>query len=259
MLTVHELRLTINKKQILAVPEFTVRRGEFTAVIGPNGAGKTSLLRALGALSEAHCQSYSLEGNARRWPADRLALTRLYSHVFQAPRLLSGSALDNVSLPLRLRGVSPRLARERALHWLAVTQAEPLANRQVKTLSGGETARVILAQALVTKPRIVFLDEPFTYLDVEMRAYLLRHLREWLALTDTTGIMVSHDYSEVAWLADRLVVMDKGVIVEDGEPSAILAAPTRPFLCDFVSLGRAVYRASAPTPLNAGQQPDLGG
>lgn len=259
MLTVNELRLTINKKQILAVPEFTVRRGEFTAVIGPNGAGKSSLLRALGALSEARCQSYVLEGRARRWPLDRLALTRLYSHVFQAPRLLSGSVLDNVSLPLRLRGVSPRLAKERALHWLAVTQAEPLANRRAGTLSGGETARVILAQALVTKPRIVFLDEPFTYLDVEARAYLLRHLREWLALTDTTGVMVSHDYSEVAWLADRLVVMDKGVIVEDGEPSVILASPTRPFLCDFVSLGRAVYRAPAPTLPNAGQPPHRGG
>jgi tungstate transport system ATP-binding protein len=258
MLTVKDLCLTINKRRILAVPEFTVRRGEFTAVIGPNGAGKTSLLRALGAIGEASYQSYSLDGTAHRWPTDRLAITRLYSHVFQAPRLLSGSVLDNVSLPLRLRGMSSRLARERALHWLGVTQAETLATRQAKTLSGGETARVVLAQALVTEPRIVFLDEPFTYLDVEARAYLLRHLREWLALTDTTGVMVSHDYSEVALLADRLVVMDRGMIVADGEPSAILAAPTRPFLCDFVSLGRAAYRTPTPTLPKVGQQPARG-
>ncbi len=257
MLTVKELRLTINKRTILAIPEFTVQRGEFTAIIGPNGAGKSSLLRALGGLNEARFQSYILEGSVRRLPKDRLALARMYSHVFQAPLLLSGTVLENVCLPLFLRGISRKQAKENALHWLTITQAEPLAARSAKTLSGGETARVILARALVTKPRIVFLDEPFTYLDVEARAYLLRHLREWLALTGTTGIMVSHDYSEVALLADRLVVMDKGAIVEDGEPAAILAAPTRPFLCDFVSLGRATWHQprSLPSRLNAAPLP----
>ena len=246
MLTVKELSLKINGKKILAVPEFTVRRGEFTAVIGPNGAGKTSLLRALGTISDARCQEYILDGVPRRLPEDRLALTRMYSHVFQAPLLLSGTVIENVCLPLRLRGISRKQARERALHWLTITQSEALATRQAQTLSGGETARVILARAMVSEPRLVFLDEPFTYLDVEARAYLLRHLRRWLALTDTTGVMVSHDYSEVALLADRLVVMDKGAIVEDGDPEAILAAPTLPFLCDFVTLGRATWHNTVP-------------
>ncbi len=242
MLNVKEINLSINGKKILAVPEFTVRQGEFTAVIGPNGAGKSSLLRSLGGLNAAYFQSYILDGRPRRLPEDRLSLTRAYSHVFQAPLLLSGSVLDNVSLPLRLRGVSRKEAKNRALHWLTIAQADRLATRHPKTLSGGETARVMLAQALVTEPRIVFLDEPFTYLDVEARAYLLRHLREWLALTETTGVMVTHDYNEVALLADRLVVMDRGVIVQDGAPSVILAAPALPFLCDFVSLGRATWR-----------------
>jgi len=242
MLETRGLNLMIGKKNILTIPQFAVRRGEFTMVVGPNGAGKSSLLRALGGLNEACFTSYVVDGHARRLPADRLHLTRMYSHVFQSPLLLTGSVLENVSLPLRLRGINRARAAEIAMHWLSTTQAGALAQRDAKTLSGGETARVILARALTTEPTIVFLDEPFTFLDVEARAYMLRHIRTWLAESGTTGVMVSHDYNEVALLADRLVVMDRGMIALDGEPSVILSAPTLPFLRDFVSLGRATPR-----------------
>lgn len=244
MLEVRGITLEASGRRIIDIPHISLREGEFVSIIGRNGAGKSSLLKALGLPGEIKYGSYVLEGKARQFPEDRLSVIRMYSHVFQSPLLLSGSVLYNVSLPLRLRGVDRANAEKNALKWLQVVQAEAFIGRNPRTLSGGEAARVSLARALVIEPKIMFLDEPFSALDVESRAYVLRNLRGWLDLSGTTGVMVTHTYAEVAMLADRVVVMDKGQIVADGRPEEVLANPEMPFLQDFVGLGKVIPRWS---------------
>jgi len=237
VLELTNIKMVRSERIVLSIDSFSLSQGPFVAIIGRNGAGKSSLVKALGLLTEFTCTSYILHGQARNIPSERLALLRQYAHGFQSPAFLRGDVLYNVALPLLLRGVSRTVANLAAQKWLALVQAETLAARQPYTLSGGEGARVSLARALITGPQILFLDEPFSGLDVESQAYILRHLRGWLAQSKTTGVLVTHSYSEVAHLADRLVVMESGRIIADGAPSAVLANPKNSFLRDFIAVG----------------------
>lgn len=237
MLEVRDINMVRHERKILSVQSVSIGAGPFVAIIGRNGAGKSSLIKALGLLTTFSCSAYILHGQVKDIPSERLAIVRQYAHGFQSPAFLRGDVLYNVALPLLLRGMARGAAESAAHRWLALVQADRLAARHPHTLSGGEGARVSLARALVTSPQILFLDEPFSGLDVESQAYILRHLRGWLAESKTTGVLVTHSYSEVAHLADRLVVMDEGRIAADGPPSAVLANPKAGFLRDFVSVG----------------------
>lgn len=236
MLTVTGIDLKAGSKQILSVSKFELGDKRITAVIGRNGSGKTSLLKSLALLNTAGFTSYELLGVRVNTAATRLAARQQMSLVFQTPRLLDGSALYNVALPLLLRGLSQQQAHFRALAWLDNLQARHLAQQHVDTLSGGEAARVSMARALVSTPRILFLDEPFSSLDVESRAYMVRNLSGWLGALNAQAILITHDYVEVIKLAGRLIVMDNGGFVSDGSPQQILSTPTSSYLRDFTEL-----------------------
>lgn len=237
MLTIMGLTLKASAQTIVEIEELVIRPHETTAIIGRNGAGKTSLLRAIGLLIPAEFKHYSLEGESLQGGKQTLELRRQMAHVFQTPKLLSGSVLYNVALPLRLRGEKKETAEKEALRWLDVVQASHLANRNPRTLSGGETARVGLARAFVVRPKLLLMDEPFSALDVESKMHVLRNMREWLHIAQTTAILVSHDYAEVSYLADRLIVMSEGEIVADGKPGDVLDRGDIAFVRDFAALG----------------------
>lgn len=237
MLALSGLTVRMGKQTIVKIDELIIKAHDTTAVIGRNGAGKTSLLRAIGLLVPAEFLHYSLAGENMQYGKQTLELRRQIAHVFQTPKLLSGSVLYNVALPLRLRGEKRETAEKEALRWLDVVQAGHLADRNPHTLSGGETARVGLARAFVVRPKLILMDEPFSALDVESKMHVLRNMREWLRLAQTTAILVSHDYAEVSYLADRLIVMDKGKIVADGKPGDVLDRGDITFVRDFAALG----------------------
>lgn len=237
MLVINGLALKVGTQTIVDIEELIINPYETTAVIGRNGAGKSSLLRAIGLLIPAEFKHYSLAGEDLQAGKQTLELRRQMAHVFQTPKLLSGSVLYNVALPLRLRGEKRQTAEEEALRWLDVVQASHLAHRNPRTLSGGETARVGLARAFVVRPKLLLMDEPFSALDVESKMHVLRNMREWLRLAETTAVIVSHDYAEVSYLADRLVVMNEGKIVADGTPEDVLDRGDIAFVRDFAALG----------------------
>lgn len=237
MLTLQGLTLKVGTQTIVEIEELNIKPHETTAVIGRNGAGKSSLLRAIGLLMPANFKHYSLAGENLQNNKQTLEFRRQMAHVFQTPKLLSGSVLYNVALPLRLRGEKEEFAERQALRWLDVVQAGHLAHRNPRTLSGGETARVGLARAFVVRPKLLLMDEPFSALDVESKIHVLRNMREWLCLAQTTAILVSHDYAEVSYLADRLIVMNEGRIVADGKPGDILDRGDIAFVRDFAALG----------------------
>jgi len=236
MLEITGLTLMAGSRTLLNIDSLLVANNEFTAIIGRNGAGKSSLLRSMGLLAPAEFLHYSLDGH-KLTPSSKLRLSRQIAHVFQTTRLLSGSVLYNVALPLQLRGISKTEAEAQAKHWLNIVQAGHLARQNQHTLSGGEAARVGLARALIVRPKLLLLDEPFSALDVESKAYVLSNLRDWLKLSGSTAVMVTHDFAEVSFLADRLVVMNEGAIALDGPPAQVLAHKSNSFVRDFASLG----------------------
>ena len=183
---------------------FSVRRGEFACLVGPSGCGKTTALRLIGGLLDGYQGALLVDGRPPRESWRRTA------YVFQSPRLVPwGSALENVLLgmELRLDGVAAAEKRARALRWLELVGLEEAANRPALQLSGGERHRVALARALAVEPQLLLMDEPFSDLDLPLRRRLRQELLALWRRSGATVLFVTHDLSEAAELAERIVVL----------------------------------------------------
>jgi tungstate transport system ATP-binding protein len=246
MLQVEGLRLQRGGRLILELPRFAVATGEVLALVGPNGAGKSSLLQSLALLTPATFQQYRFNGQPVRLPADSLALRRQMALIMQEALLLDTSVLENAAIGLRLRGVGRDKARGVAAEWLERLGVGHLAGRRARQLSGGEAQRVSLARALALAPRLLLLDEPFSALDVLSRTALLKELRPLLQQGDTTALLVTHDITEVAHLADRMAVLEEGRLVQEGTPQAVLAAPASPIVRRMAAIADETAAALAP-------------
>lgn len=208
--------------------DLEVRTGEFMAIMGPSGSGKSTMLQLLGGLASPSTGSVRIGGRDLASSSVReLACLRreTLGFVFQDLNLLPGlTAIENVTLPLELDGVSFRRARTAASQALADVDLEELADRFPDELSGGQRQRVAVARALVGTRRIVLSDEPTGALDTVTGESVLRLLREH---TDRggTSVMVTHDAGLASW-ADRVVFLTDGRIVDhadDTGPSSLLA------------------------------------
>ncbi|MQA02326.1 MAG: ATP-binding cassette domain-containing protein [Streptosporangiales bacterium] len=212
----------------------TGERGETVAVLGPNGAGKTTLLRALAGLVRLDDGWIRLAGNdiARLAAHDRRVGLVPQRHAL-LPHL---SVRANVGYGLRSRRVGRRAARERADDWLDRLDVAALANRKPATLSGGQSQRVALARALATEPELLLLDEPLAAVDAEATVALRRTLREHLGRFDGTCLLVTHDPVEAVTLADRLVVVERGAVVQVGGPAEVMQQPRSPWIARMLGL-----------------------
>ncbi len=249
MIEVANLRVTRDRRTVLEVPSLTVEQGEILAVIGPNGAGKSTLLQALALLIPAE-MSLTFAGRKADLPREELALRRQMAVVFQQPLLLDGTVAENVALGLKLRGV--RDVAGRVDHWLKKLGVSHLARRHARELSGGEAQRVSLARALALEPRVLFLDEPFGALDVLTRAGILQELRGLLKEAGVTALFVTHDFTEIPPLADRMAVLMGGAIVQTGAPREVFGAPATPEVSALVRAAADLLRTLEPEALKKG-------
>ncbi|MCW5746836.1 MAG: putative 2-aminoethylphosphonate ABC transporter ATP-binding protein [Alphaproteobacteria bacterium] len=209
-----------------------IARGEFVCFLGPSGCGKTTLLRAIAGLDP------QTAGTIRQGDRDVSALppaARDFGIVFQSYALFPNLTIfDNVAYGLRSR------RRPRAEITARVTELLDLVglpNQAVKypaQLSGGQQQRVALARALATSPGLLLLDEPLSALDARVRAHLRHEIRALQRRLGVTTIMVTHDQEEALAMADRIVVMNHGVIEQVGTPVEIYRQPASAFVADFV-------------------------
>lgn len=224
VLEVEGLKVHRGNRLVLDVDALTVEEGEVLAVIGPNGAGKSTLLEALALLTPAE-MTYRFAGREARLPQEALALRRQMAVVFQQSLLLDGTVYYNVALGLRLRRVPESEVRQRVFAALERFNVATLARRHARALSGGEAQRVSLARALALQPRVLFLDEPFGALDVLTRSAILQDLRGILRSSGITALFVTHDFTEIPPLADRVAVLMDGRIRQTGTPQEIFSRP----------------------------------
>jgi molybdate transport system ATP-binding protein len=225
----------------------SIAAGEVVALLGPNGAGKTTAVRALAGLLPLRAGHITIAGGTvdepdrRMWtPADRRPVGVVFQDYLLFPHL---SALDNVAFGPRCRGVPRRAARERAAGWLARVGLAEQARRKPRQLSGGQAQRVALARALVLEPALLLLDEPLAALDartrLDTRAQLHRHLAEHPGAT----LLVTHDPLDALVLADRLVIVEDGRIVQEGDAVTVTARPRTDYVARLVGLN--LYRGHA--------------
>lgn len=235
--------LTVHARDVAVA--FEVAEGETVALLGPNGAGKSTTLDVLGGLLRPDAGEVVLDGEVLtgtgRWVAPHARRTALLA---QEPLLFPHlSALENVAFGPRSRGIGRRAARATAEHWLAEVDASDLAARRPARLSGGQAQRVAIARALAADPRVLLLDEPMAALDVSV-APALRHLLRRV-LADRTTVLVTHHVLDALLLADRVIVLDGGRVVEDGPADVVLSRPRSAFAARFAGLNLVTGTASA--------------
>ena len=241
MLKLTNVHKSFDKTEVLKGISLKVEKGSVTAIIGPSGAGKTTLLRCMNFLEKA--DSGTLDFDELHIDLERvskktmLEIRRKTAFVFQNYNLFANmTALENVMEGLvTARKVPKAEAKDRAMKALEKVGLKDKASFYPSSLSGGQQQRVGIARAIAVNPEVILFDEPTSALDPELKGEVLSVIKG-LAAEGTTMVIVTHEMNFARDTADRVIFMDKGKIVEEGEAAAFFASPkeerTKQFLAD---------------------------
>ncbi|MFF1574078.1 ABC transporter ATP-binding protein [Leifsonia sp. NPDC058292] len=222
----------------LAGLDLAARPGELIALLGPSGCGKTTALRALAGLERLDSGRILIDGaDVTGEPTNRRDLGMVFQSYSLFPHLTVG---QNVEFGLRMRKTPPAERRRRATEALELVGLGHHAGRYSHQLSGGQQQRVALARALVTRPRVLLLDEPLSALDAKVRVQLREEIRRIQIELGITTFFVTHDQEEALAVADRVAVMRSGDIEQIGTPEELYRRPVSPFVAEFVGLTNKV-------------------
>ena len=200
MLRVRGLTVAFGGPPVLEGIDLDVKDGEFISLLGPSGSGKTSILRVVTALLRQ--QSGTIELDV---PVNDVGF------LFQDDALLPWRTVrQNVALGLRIRGLAPEIAAEKAERWMSLLGIEGLGDRYPRQLSGGQRKRVAIAQVLVLEPRFLLMDEPFASLDAIVRTRITQELLDWVERERLTVLLVTHDLEEAISASDVVYVLSQG-------------------------------------------------
>lgn len=210
----------------------TVREGEFISLLGPSGCGKTTLLRIMA--------GQELDYTGRVFIGDRLMgrtppFRRPVNMVFQKYALFPHmNVFNNIAFGLKIKKLSRKDIEKRVRDSLELVELSGFEERHVNQLSGGQAQRVALARALVNRPEVLLLDEPLGALDLKIRKQMQLELKKIHNKLGTTFVYVTHDQEEALVMSDRIVVIDRGEIVQIGTPQEIYSSPNSVFSARFI-------------------------
>ncbi len=204
-------------KRLIGPVDLRLEEQGLTVVIGPNGSGKTSLLGLLHG-------TVRLAAGDVSWQVPTDEARKVQAFVFQRPVMLRRSVLDNLSYPLRVRGMARTAARDVARDWAARIGLSDVEDRPATSLSGGEQQKLALARALITRPQVVFLDEPSASLDGRATREIEALLQEQRD-AGTRIVMATHDMGQARRLADEVIFLCNGKVVETGAADGFFAGP----------------------------------
>ena len=209
-----------------------IHDGEFVVLLGPSGCGKTTTLRAIAGLEEIDRGDIVIGG---KMVQNLRAADRDIAFVFQFFALYPHlSAYDNIAFPLRASGQSRSVIDTRVQEVARAIGIEQLLHRKPSALSGGDMQRVAIGRALVRRPKAVLMDEPIGALDAKMRETMRTELKRLHLENSSTTIYVTHDQVEAMSLADRIAVMDEGVLQQVGTPMDVYRHPKNLFVAQFI-------------------------
>ena len=237
-LAVSDLHLSYGDNAILKGVSMRLRQGEVVSLLGPSGSGKTTLLRAVAGLEVPHRGTISIEarpvfdGAARlEVPAERRNLGLVFQSYALWPHR---TVFDNVAYGLRLRNTAKGDIRERVDAALENLGLGHLGERLPHQLSGGQQQRVAIARALVYNPPVILMDEPLSNLDAKLREEARAWLRELILRLQLSALVVTHDQNEAMAMSDRILLLNNGVIEQEGTPQVMYGRPTTLFSAEFM-------------------------
>jgi len=237
-LVVKDLRLRLGDNEILKGVSLSVTPGQVVALLGPSGSGKTTLLRAVAGLEQPHGGSIGIGAKvfydaARKTdlPAEKRGLGLVFQSYALWPHR---SVFDNVAYGLELRGAPTAEIKTRVEKTLAQIGLGHLSGRFPHQLSGGQQQRVAIARALVYAPPVILLDEPLSNLDAKLREEARAWLRTLIVTLGLSAIHVTHDQVEAMAIADRIILLEGGVVAQEGAPTTLYNEPATLFAAEFM-------------------------
>jgi putative spermidine/putrescine transport system ATP-binding protein len=214
--------------------QLNVPHGTFVCLLGPSGCGKTTLLRMIAGLEEPTSGAIVLDGeDITPLPTHKRNLGMVFQSLALFPHLSVG---DNIAYALRIRGASKEGQKKRVDELLTLIHLPGFADRPVAKLSGGQRQRVAIARALALSPKLFLLDEPLSALDAKLREAMQVELRQLQQRLGITTIVVTHDQREAMTMADLVVVMGNGRILQAAPPIEIYRKPADAFVADFIGI-----------------------
>jgi len=236
--TVEGLRKRYGQVEALRDVTLEFEAGRLSAILGPSGCGKTTLLRSIAGFVSVDAGAVHFAGeDVTAMPPQGRGTAMVFQNYALWPHM---TVFDNVAYGLRLRRVAAPEIRRRVLDALALVEigdVEAIARRKPGALSGGQQQRVALARALVVEPRVLLLDEPLSNLDAKVRQRLRVEVRRLQRRVNITTIYVTHDQEEALAIADRVVLLHAGQVVQSGAPEDVYRRPASVFAADFLGVG----------------------
>ncbi len=218
---------------------FQVYDGEFVAFLGPSGCGKTTCLRMIAGLERNTSGMINIGDKKMSDPGKNVFVPpekRKVGMVFQSyavwPHM---NVYDNIAFPLKVAKLQASEIKERVDNVMKTVELDGLGGRQPNQLSGGQQQRVALARGLVAEPDVLLLDEPLSNLDAKLREKMRRDIRKIQKDRKITVVYVTHDQIEATEMSDRMLIMNKGKIVQAGTPQEVKINPANDFVADFLS------------------------
>ena len=212
--------------------DLTIADREFLVLLGPSGCGKTTTMRMIAGLEDATEGDILVEG---RRVNDLEPKDRDVAMVFQSYALYPNmNVYENIRFPLKVRGIDPKTHDEKVRRASAMVELDEFLHRKPAELSGGQRQRVALARAIVREPNVFLMDEPLSNLDAKLRVSTRAQIKNLSHELAATTIYVTHDQIEAMTLADRVVVMKKGVVQQVGSPTDIYDRPSNAFVASFI-------------------------
>ncbi|MET3076496.1 ABC transporter ATP-binding protein [Pantoea leporis] len=231
-LSVTQLNKSYGPTTIFENIDFSAEEGEFVTLLGPSGCGKSTLLRCIAGLTEVDSGKVLLQGQ------DIVPLPpqkRTIGMVFQSYALFPNMTVEkNVAFGLKMQKLASSEIQKRVMEVLALVELTDFARRYPHQLSGGQCQRVALARSLVTRPRLLLLDEPLSALDARIRRHLREQIRNIQRELKLTTLFVTHDQEEALTMSDRIVLMNRGKIVQNGNAEMLYTQPADLFAAGFI-------------------------
>ncbi len=231
-LSVKQLNKHYGPTQVFENIDFSAAQGEFVTLLGPSGCGKSTLLRCLAGLTAVDSGQILLQGeDLVPLPSQQRGIGMVFQSYALFPNM---TVAGNVAFGLKMQKASPVQIDRRVNEVLALVELQDFVHRYPHQLSGGQCQRVALARSLVTRPRLLLLDEPLSALDARIRRHLRDQIRRIQQELGLTAIFVTHDQEEALTLSDRIVLMNKGRIVQNGTAEMLYTRPVDAFAAGFI-------------------------
>lgn len=237
-LAIHNISKAYKGKPAVKNISFTVQKGSMLCLLGPSGCGKTTILKTIGGFITPDSGSVFLDGTDI---TDKPPEERTVSTVFQSYGLFPHmNVLENIIYGLKFKAIPKKERIAMGLEMLRTMGLSGYEKKHTGELSGGEQQRVALARSLIIKPKLLLLDEPLSNLDAKLRISMRKEIKRIQKDFRITTVFVTHDQSEAFELADTIILMDKGIIMQEGTAQELYNTPRNDFVRDFIGSSNTV-------------------